>query len=438
MTALGLQNVPVRLAAEEGIETVALVWEDSRAPKSEASGVRHAVQEAGMRLVLDQSYPVGGADHEALATAVMESKAELLIGGNYRNDAIQLTKALDAVGYAPRLVSLSTSAADPAFAEETGELARCVAGYALWLPSIATQGGLASNDVFVQRFRQANGSDPSYLAASSFAAVELLTEAARATTAPSGEIDHGAVRDYLFATSTRTILGPYAVVARGEVASFWERLVQPHVFFLMVQAFPPLHRPIPRRKWHRAVATGQYLLFKRKAYDGIGGHQAVKDAVVEDLRLAQLSTRAGYTVAIRDGGTSLKTRMYQSLGAILEGWSKNMSIGAKQTYGPVRGRLLLAGTLASHPLLWLAPTVVLVAAAAGFVGVPMLACAAIVYVCSAVLWAAVSKQVAGGSALFGVIYPLGAAVVWIIVARSALRGSRITWKERDFKASVPS
>ena len=210
------QNVPVRLAAEEGIKTVALVWEDSRAPKSEASGVRHAVQEAGMRLVLDQSYPVGGADHEALATAVMESKAELLIGGNYRNDAIQLTKALDAVGYAPRLVSLSTSAADPAFAEETGELARCVAGYALWLPSIATQGGLASNDVFVQRFRQANGSDPNYLAASSFAAAELLTEAARATTAPSGEIDHGAVRDYLFATSTRTILGPYAVVARGE------------------------------------------------------------------------------------------------------------------------------------------------------------------------------------------------------------------------------
>ena len=295
-----------------------------------------------MRLVLDQSYPVGGADHEALATAVMESKAELLIGGNYRNDAIQLTKALDAVGYAPRLVSLSTSAADPAFAEETGELARCVAGYALWLPSIATQGGLASNDVFVQRFRQANGSDPSYLAASSFAAVELLTEAARATTAASGEIDHGAVRDYLFATSTRTILGPYAVVARGEVASFWERLVQPHVFFLMVQAFPPLHRPVPRRKWRRAVATGQYLLFKRKAYNGIGGHEAVKDAVVEDLRLAQLSTQAGYAVAIRDGGTSLKTRMYQSLGAILEGWSKNMSIGAKQTYGPVRGRLLLA------------------------------------------------------------------------------------------------
>ena len=229
-----------------------------------------------------------------------------------------------------------------------------------------------------------------------------------------------------------------SVTGYQEVASFWERLVQPHVFFLMVQAFPPLHRPVPRRKWRRAVATGQYLLFKRKAYDGIGGHEAVKDAVVEDLRLAQLSTRAGYAVAIRDGGTGLKTRMYRSLGAILEGWSKNMSIGAKQTYGPVGGRLLLAGMLASHPLLWLAPAVVLVAAAAGFVGVPMLACAAIVYACSAVLWAAVSKQVAGGSALFGVIYPLGAAVLWIIVARSALRGSRITWKGRDFKASVPS
>ena len=206
----------VELAVAEGLETVALVWEDSRFPSSVASGVRQAVREAGMRIVLDQSYPVGAADHAALATAVMESGAEVLLGGGYRNDGIELAKALGAVGHAPRLVSLVIGAADPAFAEEAGELARCVAGYTPWSPSIPTQGGLASNAEFVERFRQARGRAPGYLAAGGFAAVELLAEAARATIGPSGEIDDGALRDYLFATSTQTVLGPYGVVARGE------------------------------------------------------------------------------------------------------------------------------------------------------------------------------------------------------------------------------
>lgn len=206
----------VRLAAEEGLETVALVWEDSRFPNSVAGGVREAVQDAGMRIVLDQSYPAGGADHEALAAAVMESRAEVLLGGGYRNDGIALANALGAAGYAPRFVGLAISATDPAFAEETGELARCVAGYSPWAPTISTQGGLASNAEFVELFTEARGRAPSWLAAGGFAAVELLAEAVRATVGVSGEIDDGALRDHLFATSTETVLGPYGVVARGE------------------------------------------------------------------------------------------------------------------------------------------------------------------------------------------------------------------------------
>ena len=230
-----------------------------------------------------------------------------------------------------------------------------------------------------------------------------------------------------------------SITGAQEARSFWERLVQPHVFFLLLLAFPPLHRPIPRRKWRRAVANGQYFLVTRKAYDGIGRHEAVKDAVVEDLRLAQLFMRSGHVLSIRHGGASLATRMYQSLGGIVEGWSKNMSIGAKQVYGPVRGRLLLAFALVTYPLLWLAPAVVLAGAVVGLVGMPALACAAFIYAISAALWASLSTQiVTGGSALLGLIYPLGAAVVWAIVAKSAFRGTRVTWKGREFKGPVPA
>lgn len=228
-----------------------------------------------------------------------------------------------------------------------------------------------------------------------------------------------------------------SVAGRQEMESFWERLVQPHMFFMLLQAFPRLHRPVPRHKWRRAVAIGHYVLVKREAYDGIGGHEAVKDAVVEDLRLAQLFTREGYAVTTRHGADSLSARMYRSLGAIVEGWTKNLSIGAKQAYGPVRGRLVLATALVGYPLLWMAPAAALAAGAGGLAGAPALACAGFAYACSATLWAGLSKHLAG-SALLGLIYPLGAAVVWALVARSTLRGSQVTWKGRNFRAVVPS
>ena len=204
----------IRLAAEEGIETVALVWEDSSFPRSVASGVRNEVAEVGMRIVLDQSYPVGSLDAESLATAVMESGAELLLGTGYQEARIAITKALDTVGYTPRLVSFSTS--DPTFADETGELAQCVAGYSLWDSSAASQGSLTTNAEFVQRFQQEHGREAGWSEAGGFAAIELLAEAVLATSGPSGEVNESAVRDYLFATNTQTIMGPYDVVARGE------------------------------------------------------------------------------------------------------------------------------------------------------------------------------------------------------------------------------
>lgn len=37
----------------------------------------------------------------------------------------------------------------------------------------------------------------------------------------------------------------------------------------------------------RAFANGQFILLTRAAYDKIGGHEAVKSAVLEDLELAR-------------------------------------------------------------------------------------------------------------------------------------------------------
>lgn len=205
----------VELAARSGARTVALIHEDSAFPASLAEGIRAAARVNGLTIALDRSYPVGGADHAALAAAARDAGGDLFVGGGYYDDAVGFTEAMAATGYTPLMASLSLGPADPRFVDDVGDLARCVAAPTTWTPGVRTSGFIADSETFVRRYRQAHGSLPGYHAAGGFGAVELLGEALEATLPASGEIDHAAVRDHLFSASTETVLGPYAVYSPG-------------------------------------------------------------------------------------------------------------------------------------------------------------------------------------------------------------------------------
>lgn len=216
----------VVVGAQMGAEALALVYEDSAFPISVAEGVREAAAEHGLRVVMDESYPPGGADHAALAARARDLDADLFLGGGYIRDAVALTRAADQLGYTPLLSSWTVGPAEPDFPGRVGmDLARCVVGNAPWVATLNTSGPLATSAEFVESYRAENGLDPGYLAAAGFGAIELLAEAARASVAAEGEIDGSAVRDHLFSTSTETVLGPFGVVALGEADAGSQRLL---------------------------------------------------------------------------------------------------------------------------------------------------------------------------------------------------------------------
>ena len=109
---------------------------------------------------------------------------DLFIGSGYYEDAIGLTKAAAEVDYAPLLISLSLGPGDPRFATEVGDLARCVAGNAPWIPTIGTSGYITDSEFFVREYENLYGRPPGYHAAAGFGAVELLAEAINATISP--------------------------------------------------------------------------------------------------------------------------------------------------------------------------------------------------------------------------------------------------------------
>ena len=109
----------VELAARHGARSVALIYENSAFPVSLALGIREAASANGLTIVLDRSYPVGGADHAALAAAARDAGGDLFIGGGYYDDAVEFTQAMAATNYTPLMASLSLGPADPRFLEES-------------------------------------------------------------------------------------------------------------------------------------------------------------------------------------------------------------------------------------------------------------------------------------------------------------------------------
>src|SRR5205823_291327 len=67
--------------------------------------------------------------------------------------------------------------------------------------------------------------------------------------------------------------------------TWFERLAQPAAGFELVRQYPISRAN--RRSNPRAFANGQFMLFRRAAYDAIGGHGAVHDELLEDLALAR-------------------------------------------------------------------------------------------------------------------------------------------------------
>ncbi len=73
-----------------------------------------------------------------------------------------------------------------------------------------------------------------------------------------------------------------------------------------------------------SITIGQLLLFKREAYDRIGGHQAVKDHVCEDMALGRLMKARGFRWRLVDAGAVTGCRMYTGLRDAVNGLSKTI------------------------------------------------------------------------------------------------------------------
>ncbi len=100
-----------------------------------------------------------------------------------------------------------------------------------------------------------------------------------------------------------------------------QKIAIPVLYFIILSWFPLwwLQRA---REPKPSLAIGQFLLLPREEYWRIGGHEAVKSRILEDVWLGvEISRRGGRQMAV-DLSPAVSCNMYRNVSAMLEGFIK--------------------------------------------------------------------------------------------------------------------
>jgi chlorobactene glucosyltransferase len=219
-----------------------------------------------------------------------------------------------------------------------------------------------------------------------------------------------------------------------EMHSFWERVIQPQVFAVLLMRYGSTEHVSRARRPADAIANGQFILVRRDAYDAMGGHERVRDRVAEDLSMAQEYVRAGRRIAMLTAMRQLSTHMYASLGELVGGWRKNAYAGGRHAaLGGWVGRVAYPFLLLGLPVTQLVPVVALLLAVIGVLSPAWLVWSAIVVAVALTFWGVIYSAM-GEPMGYALLYPLGLVALLCIAASSVARGNRVEWKERRYVA----
>lgn len=222
---------------------------------------------------------------------------------------------------------------------------------------------------------------------------------------------------------------------RQITATFWEQTLIPLIYYTLVTLLPSVYvyrkpRWMPSMLYQRtrtlfASACGQCLSFKRESYVAINGHAAVKNNVVEDIRLAKVIQAKGMTMRMFEGTGNIECRMYRNEKEIRSGFRKNFFPGFGHSYP-----LFIAFAI-FHMVVFIMPFFTLPLSLITLD--PIFFFLSTVAVSFILLQRLMLSAWFGWNPLYALTHPL--AVLWfqtlgIITLIDKMRGTRVTWKGR--------
>jgi chlorobactene glucosyltransferase len=136
---------------------------------------------------------------------------------------------------------------------------------------------------------------------------------------------------------------------REEVVTWGESLLVPVIGF-GIFTFIPIRLVQKLRLAALSVTIGQFMLFRREAYDAVGGYESVRIEIVDDMVLGRRIISAGLEWRLLDGTRHFTCRMYRSFWEAVSGFSKSIFAVFDYRILPYFLGWLLVGTAFIEPV----------------------------------------------------------------------------------------
>ena len=211
--------------------------------------------------------------------------------------------------------------------------------------------------------------------------------------------------------------------------SFWER-VMIQTWSWVTLMFTIAYR-INNPKAPGALGIGGFFLMRRSTLSLVGGYEALKNEVVEDIRLAEMIKHSGARMLTIQAPNLLRTRMYRSFGEIWESCTRTWFSGMKFSFG-----FALVCSLSMYVLAVMPPVVALISAIgiiAGDADLWRLFVPALMAWLIQVVVLMISGLRSGVSSVYALTTPLGLALLYTMLLDSSIKirtRKGVTWKGR--------
>jgi branched-chain amino acid transport system substrate-binding protein len=191
----------VDLLVELGVETVAVIHHTDLHGIEFAAVTVPLLEEAGIEIVVNTTYPVATDDLSQVLREVQEADPDALLAFSYPPETFLMTGQMLEIGYSPDLFYATVGVAFPAYRDVfTPEVVEGIMGAGAWNPNVDAEGAREYFDRHVEMFE----TEPDrWASAACYATGQVLQQAIEA----AGTLDRVAVRDAIADGEFNTILG---------------------------------------------------------------------------------------------------------------------------------------------------------------------------------------------------------------------------------------
>ena len=180
-------------------KTIAILNENTDFGTSGAKSARAYAEKKGLKTLFEEAYAKGSPDYRSTLVNLKAANADLVFMASYVADAILLMRQSRELGLSPMaFLGAGAGFATTKFAAER-EISNGVFSSTQWTPQVAWTGAKE----FAEKYRKQFGKEPSYHAATAYAALTVLGE-----TAAKAKGDREKIRELLKSTTFDTIDGP--------------------------------------------------------------------------------------------------------------------------------------------------------------------------------------------------------------------------------------